>query len=278
MNQSDLPLEVELHRIGTCPVCGKGQMLQGSAGWTCDYFKSLEDKCTFTIFGIYDGYTLTEDDALELMRDGLTGERQFHTKAGVPFTGRLKRYGEKIKVISSSSMLSVPCPHCGGKVRVTQKGYACVNFFRDGVDHCNLWIQGEICGRKITEEEAEILLERGYTEVLDGFESNGKPFSSCLKISKHGDATLDGDICRCPKCGGRVYAGIKAYNCSNFRNPAVRCDFVVWRKLAGRVMSVDDVRTLCNNGHTPILTFYTREGRAYDKRLMLTQDGKVIMT
>lgn len=278
MNQNDLPLIVELHRIGRCPVCGKGQMLQGTAGWTCDYFKSLEDMCAFTIFGTYDGYTLNEADALELMNDGLTGERQFHTRAGVPFTGRLKRIGDKIKVISSSSNLDTPCPNCGSKVRKTQKGYACLNFFRDGTDHCNLWIQGEICGRRITDEEAEQLLERGYTEVLDGFEANGKTFSSCLVINKKGEAVLDSDICRCPKCGGRVHAGIKAYNCSNFRNPAIKCDFVIWRKLAGHVMTVDEVRMLIANGHSHIMTFYTRENKPYEKRLVLTPEGKVVMT
>lgn len=278
MNQNDLPLEVKLHRIGPCPVCGKGQMLQGSAGWTCDYFKSLDDKCAFTIFGTYDGYVLNEDDALELIRTGCTGERQFQTRAGVPFTGRLRREGDKIKVVSSSSNLDTPCPNCGSKVRKTQKGYACLNFFRDGKDHCNLWIQGEICGRHITDEEAEQLLERGYTEVLDGFESNGKPFSSCLVINKNGEAVLNGDICRCPKCGGRVYAGIKAYNCSNFRNPAVKCDFVIWRNLAGHVMKVDEVRMLCANGYSPVYTFYTKDGKPYEKRLVLTADGRIIMS
>lgn len=276
MNQSDLPLEVKLHRIGPCPVCGKGQMLQGSAGWTCDYFRSLTDKCAFTIFAEYDGYVLTEQDALELMRDGLTGERQFMTRGGVPFTGRLKREGERIKVLSSSASMGVPCPLCGGKVRITQKGYGCVNFFRDGADHCKVWISSEICGRRITEKEVETLLEKGRTEVLDGFVANGKTFSSCLVINKQGEVTLDSDICRCPKCGGRVHAGIKAFNCSNFRNPSVKCDFVVWRRLSGRWMTVDDVRTLCEQGHTPVLTFQTREGIAYEKRLVLAPDGRIV--
>lgn len=279
MDQNDLPLEVELHRIGLCPVCRKGQMLQGAAGWTCDYFKSLDDKCAFTIFSVYDGYTLTEDDALELIRDGLTGERTFHTRAGVPFTGRLSldRENQRVKVLSDYSYLSVPCPNCGGKVRSTKKGYGCVNFFRDWRDHCNLWVQSEYCGRSISLHEVEMLLTRGYTEVLDGFTANGRTFSSCLVIGPDGTPVLNGDICRCPKCGGRVWAGIKGYNCSNFRNPAVRCDFVIWRRLAGHVMTVDEVRQLCTAGHTHMLTFYTKEGIAYDKRLVIDANGDVRM-
>ena len=279
MDQNDLPLEVVLHRIGTCPICRKGQMLQGSAGWTCDYFKSLQDKCSFTIFAEYDGYRLVEDDALELMRDGITGERQFHTLAGVPFTGRLKldREKQKVRVVSNIAYMDVPCPNCGAKVRSTGKGYGCENFFRDWKGHCNLWIPREVCGRTITPEEAEQILLRGYTDVLDGFEANGKTFSSCLVIDSNGNVSLNGDICQFPKCGGRVYAGIKGYNCSNYRNPAIRCDFVIWRKLAGHDMTVDEVRTLCTNGHSHIMTFYTKEGKAYDKRLVITPEGTVRM-
>ena len=124
MNQNDLPLEVVLHRIGECPVCHKGQMLQGSAGWTCDYFKNLQDKCTFTIFQSYDGYVLTEDDAVELITAGKTGKRNFHTLDGKPFTAILKLVGNKIKVVGENAILSVRCPKCGGKVKEMQKGYA----------------------------------------------------------------------------------------------------------------------------------------------------------
>ena len=276
MNQSDLPLEVVLHRIGDCPICGKGKMLQGSAGWTCDYFVNLREKCTFTIFSKYQGYQLTEEDAVDLITKGECGPKQFFTMSGKPFTAMLKRIGEKIKVVGENAVLSVPCPICGGKVKELQKGYACENFFQEGDTHCPIWVSKEICGRQTTAAEVETLLERGYTEVLDGFMSNGKPFSSCLVIDPRGDVVLKSDICPCPKCGtGRVFAGIKAFNCSNYRDPSVRCDFVIWRNTSGHRMLVDEVRCLCQHRQTPLLTFYSKEGMAYNRHLIINEDGNV---
>lgn len=277
MDQNDLPVEVVLHRIGKCPVCGKGQMLKGTAGWTCDYFKSLQDKCTFTIFSSYSGYFLYEEDAVKLITDGMTEEKQFFTLSGKPFKARLVREGDKIKVVGSNKVLAVPCPVCGQKVSETQKGYACQGLFSADEEHCRLWIPKEMCGRTITEAEAEQLLENGRTDVLDGFTAQGKTFSSCLVVDKNGNVTLNGEICRCPKCGGTVHAGIKAYNCSNYRNPSVRCDFVVWRSLAGHNMTVQEVRDLCQQGRTAVLQFCTRDGVPYQRRLYMTDDGQIKM-
>lgn len=277
MEQNDLPIEVVLRKIGECPVCHKGQMTQGTAGWTCDYFQSLQDKCTFTIFLSYDGYVLHEEDAVQLITVGETDYKPFVTLSGKEFTARLKRVGDKIKVVGDNAVLGLPCPVCGRKVKELQNGYACEGFFKEDVEHCNLYIPKTICERSITKDEAEDLLENISTEVLDGFIANGKQFSSCLKIGPDGTVTLDGEICRCPKCGGKVFAGIKAFNCSNYRNPAVRCDFVVWRVMSGHRMTVDEIRTLCTQGATPVLEFRTREGVSYARRLAIDDKGNVKM-
>ena len=67
MDQKDIKDKVVLNYIGTCPVCGKGRMLQGSAGWTCNHFKDWEDKCSFTIFGMYSGHVVTEEEAARFL-------------------------------------------------------------------------------------------------------------------------------------------------------------------------------------------------------------------
>lgn len=277
MEQNDLTAEVILRRIGECPVCHKGRMTQGTAGWTCDYFQNLQDKCTFTIFSSYDGYTLSEADAIQLITEGETGPKPFVTLSGKPFTARLKRVGSKIKVVGDNAAMDIPCPACGRKVKETQSGYACEGFFKEGAEHCNLWIPKVICERSISKDEVEEVLENMSTEVLDGFSANGKTFSSCLTVKQDGTVALNGEICRCPKCGGTVFAGIKAYNCSNYRNPAVKCDFVVWRVQSGHRMTVDEVRMLCLQGSTPLLEFRTREGVTYTRRLIIDEKGNVKM-
>lgn len=276
MDQKELTAKVVLNKIGKCPVCGKGQMLQGSAGWTCDYFKSLADKCTFTIFSAYQGYTLNEEDALEIIQKGKTGIRMFRTMAGRNFEGRLILEGNKVRVVAENKALGVPCPLCGKKVRETPKGYACENFFREGKEHCGTWIPNEICGRPITIQEAETILERGRTEVLDGFRtSQGKLFSTCLVMGADGNTRMDGRICVCPKCGGTLYAGIKGYNCSNYREEGIHCNFVVWRTIFGRTISVEDVRMLCSQRKTGIMEFHTKDGTPMQRALLLTDDYQV---
>lgn len=278
MDQKDLYPEVILNKIGKCPVCGKGMMLQGTAGWTCDYFHSLDDKCTFTIFQSYYGYELTEQDAIDLITTGHTGVKKLFTKEGKPFRGILKRTGDRIKACAPpDQILPLPCPHCGGQVREVENGYVCERFFLQDQDHCGFWLPKVISERQISSKEAEELLRNRHTEVLDGFRSQGKTYSSCLVIGDDGTVLIDGRICTCPKCGGTIYPGIKGYNCSNFRNPAIRCDFVIWRTIGKRKTTVEDVKMLCTQGHTDPHTFYTMNDEPYERSLVLDETGKVKM-
>ena len=277
MDQNELYPEVILRKIGTCPVCGKGQMLQGAAGWTCDYFHTLEDKCTFTIFQKYYGYELSEEDAVDLITKGETGIKDLTTREGKLFRGILKRSGDKIKAASVNRQLPLPCPHCGGRVKEVENGYVCERFFDKGDGHCGFWLPKIISDRPVRYQEALDLMQYGRTEVLDGFRSMGKEYSSCLTLADDGTVLIDSRICRCPKCGGTVYAGIKGFNCSNFRNPVIRCDFVIWRVIGKRKTTVDDVRKLCSQGQTDLCTFYTMDNEPYEKSLVLDEQFKVRM-
>lgn len=276
MDWKDFQNKGFLHRIGECPVCHKGQMLRGPAGWTCDYFHSLEEKCAFTIFASYQGYDLTENDALELIGKGETGGRAFRTLSGVPFEARMKIIDGKVKVVRESRVLQNRCPACGGAVKETRKGFICENFFKEGEDqHCRLYIRKEICGHPISVDEAENLLAKGHTEPIDGFSKNGKDFTSCLVLQPDGTVVLDGKICRCPKCGGHVYAGVKAYNCSNYRVPGIHCDFVIWRNMHGRDITTEDVKSLCENRITPLMAFKTKNGDTIRRSLFLNDSFNI---
>ena len=275
MDQNDLPIEVVLHRIGSCPVCGKGQMLQGTAGWACDYFRTITDKCTFTIFGKYGGYELTEDDAVDLITRGETAYHDCTTLSGVQYTARLVRKGERISIVGDNSELDVPCPACGARVKETQRAWACENYFRDA-DRCLLYVPKNLCGRDITAEEVTDLLEHGRSAVLDGFEHDGREFSAYMHVLPDGTCRLDSAVCPCPVCGGQLYAASKGFVCSNYSNPAVRCRFVIWRNSFGHQMSVDEVITLCRLGATPVLTFRRKDGVEYSGRLVINDQGQVI--
>ena len=36
--------------LGLCPICQKGHIMKGSLGYACNYFKNMNDKCTFNIY------------------------------------------------------------------------------------------------------------------------------------------------------------------------------------------------------------------------------------
>ena len=274
MSQNKLTVEVQLHRIGKCPVCGKGQMLKGSAGWTCDYFKNLQDKCIFTIFETYSGYTLCEEDAVALIKDGRTMKHTFYTSDGKPFVARLILEKNKVKLQSENRILKVRCPNCGGRVIETQKGYACENFFQEE-SHCPLYIPRAFCERMITEEEVCTVLEKGHTEILDGFRAQGRTFSAYMVIKADGTCKLDSAVCKCPKCGGQIYTGIKAYTCGNYSNPDIKCNFMIWRNVSGHEVTIDEAKILCREKATPVVTFKTVDGVEYAGRIVLDSQWKI---
>ena len=96
-----------------------------------------------------------------------------------------------------------------------------------------------------------------------------------MVMQENGNFQLDGKICVCPKCGGMVYAGIKGYNCSNYRNMLVKCDFVIWRSIFGRKITVNDVRTLCTSRQTGIMDFKTKDGKLIQRAMLLNDEYKV---
>ena len=49
--------------LGLCPICQKGHIMKGSLGYSCNYFKNMNDKCTFNIYHSYWGKEITEEIA-----------------------------------------------------------------------------------------------------------------------------------------------------------------------------------------------------------------------
>lgn len=56
--------------LGLCPICQKGHIMKGSLGYSCNYFKNMNDKCTFNIYHSYWGKEITEEIARQLITTG----------------------------------------------------------------------------------------------------------------------------------------------------------------------------------------------------------------
>ena len=219
--------------LGLCPICQKGHIMKGSLGYSCNYFKNMNDKCTFNIYHSYWGKEITEEIARQLITTGKTDIfHDFHNKKGVPFSAYLTIENGIVIPSFVNEVLETPCPVCGREIEILLNGYACKGYSQKDKNNnrvCNLYIPKTIAQREIPLEAAEILAKGKKTPFMTGFKSReGNDFSSRLVLTENLDISFDNTLCKCPKCGGNLYINKKAYNCSNYRNEAIKCDFVIW--------------------------------------------------
>lgn len=268
-------------KLGICPKCKKGEIVKGSIGYSCNYFKNIDDKCTFNIYKEYFGKEITEDIALQIIEKGETEVfSDLIKKDGNIFSASLKYEDGFIRPHFKNTNLQTKCPACGSDVEILISGYACSNYLKKNDDEnhlCNVFIPKIVAGRTINSEEAEMLLTEKKTPFLDGFfNKNGKAFSSRLFFKKNGGVSFDPVLCKCPKCGGNMYIGEKAYNCSNFHNEKIKCNFSIWREISYREITPEEAITLCEQKITPILKFSNKNG-SFERKLTINDEFKIIM-
>lgn len=76
------------------------------------------------------------------------------------------------------SALGVNCPVCGKPMLIHKWGYGCSGYH----DGCKFRI-GELCGKKLTENQARMLISKGETTLIKGFVSKScKKFDAILKL------------------------------------------------------------------------------------------------
>ena len=273
-----------INYIGTCPVCGKGKIAEGPTVFRCNYAASMKEKCDFHIFKTYNGAEITQKHVEQLIKDGKTENIEFTSKAGKKFTGYLTIENGEVKMEFANNtdnlpQLDTPCPICGEPVIIFNTGYGCKNIHEtdeDGNKKCTLWINKTIAGRTIKEQEVEQLLKDGKTDFLDGFTSNqGNEFTSRLTLDQEGNVNFDSTICKCPKCGGDIRIGNKSYNCSNYKSQG--CNFNVWKEIAYRKITPEEVKQLCENGGTEVLDGFKNKDKSktFSGQLILSDDFQV---
>lgn len=272
--------KTEKIEIGVCPVCGKGKMVKGTLGYSCDYFKSMDDKCGFNIYTSYFDKEITEEIALQLIEKGETETfNDLKKKDGTLFNASFKIEDGKVKPQFKNNVLNVPCPVCHKKVEELLTGYACEDYSKkDAAENrvCNIFIPKVIAGREIPHLAAEALLKGEQTQLMVGFKNReGAEFSSRLVLTQDLNVAFSNNLCNCPKCGsGLIYVGKKAYNCSNFKNEAIKCDFTIWKEISGRTISEDEVMQLCQNKETDVLTGFIKDGVPFERKLVLNEEFK----
>lgn len=173
------------------------------------------------------------------------------------------------------------CPVCGkGQIVKKTGGYGCNHFVSDQ-DKCDFFIYNKYFDKEVTKEMQRQIIEKKETEVFTDFHTkDGKPFNASLKIDNgkvivvYRNEVLD---VLCPKCGtGHIYLSKMAYNCSNYKNAEIKCDFTIWRETSGRAITKEEATQLCRDKETPVLTGFTkRDGTPREGKLVISEDFKI---
>jgi DNA topoisomerase-3 len=71
----------------------------------------------------------------------------------------------------------------------------------------------------------------------------------------------------CPLCGSEVVEGPKSFGCSRWKDG---CRFAIWKRIAGKTISIKTAQALLKSGRTPLLKgFKSRSGKTFDAILKL---------
>ena len=92
------------------------------------------------------------------------------------------------------------------------------------------------------------------------------------KARRHESDTVPGDFgtlkVPCPKCGGEIHENYKKFQCQ-------KCDFGLWKIVAGRQLEIPEVEELIAKGKVgPLAGFRSKLGKPFDAAIKLTPEFK----
>lgn len=100
-------------------------------------------------------------------------------------------------------------------------------------------------------------------------------------VNKGKDAVIEGGyvsarnkIGICPVCGGSILPGRKNFYCSNYKEK--ECKFVIWKTIAQKELSEEQVKQLLEKRKTSLIKRFTKKaGGTFDAYLILSDEGEV---
>lgn len=257
-----------------CPCCG-ADIVEKTIGYVCSN-QSEENKCSFIVYHSYYSRLIDEAIARQIIEKGETDEElEFISSKGKPFRAKLKIENGKVVPLFKDTYLDEPCPKCGGKMKITSKGYACENHFLPE-NPCPVFLASTLCQREITTDEIKQILH-GDMLIFDGFTKNdGKQFSAMLVVDEDGSLKFMKELCKCPKCGGSVRVMPRSFKCVHKHEDGSFCDFYIARTLNGHQVTPQEVISLCDGKETDEIEFSRLKGGTFKGKLFI-QNSTVII-
>ncbi|MEM1283680.1 MAG: topoisomerase C-terminal repeat-containing protein, partial [Chlamydiota bacterium] len=112
--------------------------------------------------------------------------------------------------------------------------------------------------RKLIDEHAQQI--RGYITI----DKKGTIGILTSEEKSHQDA-----LAKCPKCSGSIHEKKPCFSCCD-------CDFVIWKKIAGKTISTSLAQILVSKGQTRVLKgFRSKAGKSFSAALKL-ENNKVV--
>ena len=253
-----------------CPICKKGKMIEGESSFTCNYFKSIDDKCSFIVWKEQHGIEVGHEVLQQLCQNLKTEILALKTKEGKPYKARLVVDVEHGSVYSASDQGiiendHVKCPKCGAQLNELPLSYKCEN------EKCDFNLFKNIAGHILSVDELEDIFVNGKSDFFDFESKRVKVFTVALRFDENYNLVFDNEVCKCPVCDdGIIKSWNTNYSCTNQ-------DFTIWKNQNGAVnMTVKDAVQLCNDRETRTLNFKSKEGNEYKGKLVLNDDNKII--
>ncbi|MDR2864332.1 MAG: topoisomerase C-terminal repeat-containing protein [Spirochaetaceae bacterium] len=93
-------------------------------------------------------------------------------------------------------------------------------------------------------------------------------------ISDRFEQAVPAVIGKCPMCGKDIREGQKNYYCTAYKDQP-KCDFVIWKEIAGAKLSAADMRLLLDGRKTPVKKCRSKNGKEFSANFRL-DNSKII--
>lgn len=223
------------------------------------------------------GIVITDEIIKELDGCGRSRILKFKDGKGRQYLAHFELEDGKLKVVPEAKYLKHRCPHCGGRVRITGKGYFCENSLGKNPS-CGFHCKGILSHRFIQPHEMEAYLD-GHPVILDGcYNSQGRIFSAVLVENARYGFSLASVVGKCPVCGDDVLVSPVAFNCCNHEHIGEPYHFSLWRRVKGHEVTLDELEQLLTRGHTTQEVILNDENGMLSRAVLrLSKDRKSIV-
>jgi len=261
-----------MKRIGTCPVCNKGQILEFQDKFQCNFVDSNRQLCNFFIYKSYSKKIITPEMLFDLLHNYETKfYSDFIDEKGQQFEAALKIVDGYINYKFKNQILeNLNCINCDGEIHVIKQGWGCENYFNR---KCGMFIYRSYNGVFLTEDHVRLLISGYSTPFLNFTTKEGVSFQAKLFVNdKDFKVHFDYSLGNCPKCMGSILKMEKFFGCTNFLSD-IKCDFIIWPSIFGYNLSFIDVETLLKGDQTDIKSFVWKD-KEFEGRLSLDENFK----